>query len=624
MTNINYKPKPTQDMRGVRPLGGPGGGGPQAAMRLIEKPKDFKGTMKKLIKYLRPFWFMLIISMLFSIISTICNVLTPRQMGYITTELYNGFTGLSDRIDYEYISRILILLMVLYIASAVFQFIQSYISNTVSQKIGYALRKDMSDKFNRLPISYFDNQLHGEILSRVTNDIDTVSFTLNQSLSQITSTVTQIIGVLVMMLIISPVMTGITVLIVPLTTIFVTQIVKRSQKYFKLQQKNLGNLNGHVEEMFSGHNILKVFNGEERSINRFGELNKELYKSSWISQFLSGLMMPITIFIGNLGYVGVCVAGGYLVITNQIQVGDIQAFIRYVRQFNMPMSQTAGIANTLQSTAAAAERVFLFLSQTDETPDIADPVILERTKGNVKFEDVIFGYQQNAPVIKQFTADITSGQKIAIVGPTGVGKTTIVNLLMRFYDVGSGSIKIDGFDIREMTRKQLRSLFGMVLQDAWLFHGTIKENIAYGKSEATDAEVFKAAELACADHFILTQKDGYDMVINEEANNISSGQKQLLTIARTILANKPILILDEATSNVDTRTEILIQKAMDNLMMNRTSFIIAHRLSTIKNADVILVMDKGNIVEQGKHDELLALNGFYANLYYSQFDITGQ
>ena len=620
MTSPNNKKETQNDIKPpVRP-GMRAGGGPRATMRLVEKPKDFKGTMKRLVKYLKPYWLLLSISMLFSAASTIFNVLSPRQMGLITTELYIGVTQKAGQIDFAYIGRIIIFLIFLYLAYSLFHVIQGFISNSVAQKIGYELRKNMADKFNKLPLSYFDTTLHGDILSRVTNDIDTITMTFNQSLSQITSTITQVLGVLVMMLIISPLMTGITVLIVPLTSFFVATLVKKSQKYFKAQQKNLGNLNGHVEEMFTGHIVLKVFNGEKRSIDEFKKLNNNLYKSSWKSQFLSGLMMPITGFIGNIGYVAVCVMGGYLAVNNTIQVGDIQAFIRYVRQFNHPMSQTAGIANTLQSTAAAAERVFEFLNEKEEAKDISNPIELSAIKGNVSFKNVIFGYDKNIQIIKDFSVDISAGQKVAIVGPTGAGKTTLVNLLMRFYDVDSGSIQIDGIDIRDMRRSDLRMLFGMVLQDTWLFNGTISENIGYANPSATKEQIENAANLACAEHFILASGDGYDMLINEEASNISSGQKQLLTIARTVLANNRMLILDEATSNVDTRTEILIQKAMDNLMSNRTSFIIAHRLSTIKNADIILVINDGKIVEKGNHQELLEKNGFYANLYYSQFD----
>ncbi|HPB17025.1 MAG TPA: ABC transporter ATP-binding protein [Clostridia bacterium] len=602
-----------------RPVPGPRGG-PRATMRLVEKPKDFKGTMKKLFLYLKPYWFLLLISMLFSVASTIFNVLSPRQMGLITTELYVGIMQRNGQIDFTYIARIILFLIFLHIGYSLFHVIQGFISNRVSQKIGYELRKNMADKFNKLPLSYFDTNLHGDILSRVTNDIDTITMTFNQSLSQITSTVTQIIGVLVMMLLISPLMTGVTIIIVPLTSLFVAILVKKSQKYFKAQQKNLGNLNGHIEEMLSGHLVLKVFNGEIRSIEEFKKYNNELYKSSWKSQFLSGLMMPVTGFIGNIGYVAVCVMGGYLVVSNSIQVGDIQAFIRYVRQFNHPMSQTAGIANTLQSTAAAAERVFQFLGEPEETQDTDKTYDLSTIRGDVSFNSVFFGYDKNTNIIKDFTIDIKAGQKIAIVGPTGAGKTTLVNLLMRFYEVDSGSITIDGIDIRDMKRADLRSLFGMVLQDTWLFNGTLRDNISYSNPDSSLEDVQEAASLACAEHFILSSGEGYDMVINEEASNISSGQKQLLTIARTIMADNPMLILDEATSNVDTRTEILIQRAMDNLMKNRTSFIIAHRLSTIKNADAILVIDDGRVVEKGNHAELLAKAGFYSKLYYSQFD----
>ncbi len=605
-----------------RPGGGRGrpGRGPGATMRLVEKPKDFKGTMKKLLRYLKPYWFMLLLSIIFSAASTLFNVLSPKEMGKITTELYEAVTHRAGNVDFALIGRILLILLFLYLSNAVFNIIQGFISNSISQKLGFTLRKNMADKFNKIPLKFFDTKLHGDILSIVTNDIDTITFTFNQSLSQITSTVTQVVGVLVMMLLISPLMTGVTLLIVPLTTIFVSILVKKSQKFFKAQQRNLGNLNGHIEEMFSGHLVMKIFNGEKKSLEDFSHLNENLYNSSWKSQFLSGLMMPVTGFIGNLGYVAVCIMGGYLAVKQTISVGDIQAFIRYVRQFNHPMSQTAGIANTLQSTAAAAERVFGFLEETEESDDTDKLSNLNNLKGNVTFENVVFGYDEGIEIIKNFSADIKAGQKVAIVGPTGAGKTTLVNLLMRFYDVNSGRILIDGIDINDIKRSEVRKQFGMVLQDTWLFNGTLFENIAYSLPNASLEEVRNAAQLASAEHFIMSSGQGYDMVINEEATNISSGQKQLLTIARTILSNSPMLILDEATSNVDTRTEILIQKAMDNLMEGRTSFIIAHRLSTIKNADIILVINNGEIIEQGNHEELLEKDGFYATLYYSQFD----
>lgn len=608
------------DRRYDRPPQGRRGDGPRATMRLVEKPKDFKGAMKKLLRYLKPYRIFLLLSVIFSMASTVFNILSPRQMGLITTELYVGMTQKNGRIDFNYIGRIILILLLLYIGYTLFHVIQGLISNTVSQKIGYEMRKSMADKCNKLPLSYFDTNLHGDILSRLTNDIDTITMTLNQSLSQITTTITQIVGVLVMMLLISPLMTAVAVLILPLSSVFVAVLVKKSQKFFKAQQENLGDLNGHVEEMFSGHLVLKVFNGEERSIDKFKTFNAKLFESSRKSQFLSGLMFPVTGFIGDIGYVAICVLGGYLVLSNGIQVGDIQAFIRYVRQFNNPLRQTAGIANTLQSTAAAAERVFEFLEETEEIPDSENIYNLSDFKGDVSFKNVYFGYDKNISIIKDFSVDVKAGQKVAIVGPTGAGKTTLVNLLMRFYDVDSGSISIDGVDIRDMKRNDLRSLFGMVLQDTWLFNGTLRENIAYPDSDADFEDIQKAATLACAEHFILSGGDGYDMIINEEASNISSGQKQLITIARTIMADNPMLILDEATSNVDTRTEILIQRAMDNLMLNRTSFIIAHRLSTIRNADVIIVIDDGRIVEKGNHKELLSKQGFYHKLYYSQFD----
>ena len=480
------------DRKYDRPPQGGRGGGPRATMRLVEKPKDFKGAMNKLLKYLKPYWFLLLVSVIFSVASTVFNILSPKQMGLITTELYVGMTQKNGRIDFNYIGRIILILLLLYIGYTLFHVIQGLISNTVSQKIGYEMRKSMADKCNRLPLSYFDTNLHGDILSRLTNDIDTITMTLNQSLSQITTTVTQILGVFIMMLLISPLMTAVAVLILPLSSVFVAVLVKKSQKFFKAQQENLGNLNGHVEEMFSGHLVLKVFNGEERSVDKFRAFNDKLFESSRKSQFLSGLMFPVTGFIGDIGYVAICVLGGYLVLSNSIQVGDIQAFIRYVRQFNNPLRQTAGIANTLQSTAAAAERVFEFLEETEEIPDPENTYNISDFKGNVSFKNVFFGYDKNVSIIKDFTVDVKAGQKIAIVGPTGAGKTTLVNLLMRFYDVDSGSISIDGVDIRDMKRSDLRNLFGMVLQDTWLFNGTLRENIAYPDSDADFEDIQKS------------------------------------------------------------------------------------------------------------------------------------
>jgi ATP-binding cassette subfamily B protein len=522
-------------------------------------------------------------------------------------------------IDYNAILRLVELLIALYLISAFFNYLQSWIMSGLSQKVTFSLRRDIAAKMNRLPLRYFDTRTHGEVLSRVTNDVDTVSQTLNQSLIQLVTSATTLIGILVMMLTISWQMTLVAVVILPVSFGLIGLVVRKSQGYFIAQQKTLGQINGHVEEMFSGHTIMKAFNGEARSTKTFSGINNELYKSAWKSQFYSGLLMPIMSFVGNLSYVGVAVVGGWLAINGRIRIGDIQAFIQYVNQFTQPIMQTANVANVLQSTAAAAERVFEFLSEKEETTDLENPVELISVKGEVRFDHVMFGYTPDKTIVKDFTANILPGQKVAIVGPTGAGKTTLVNLLMRFYDMDSGSIKIDGVDIHDMKRAEVRSLFGMVLQDTWLFTGTIEENIAYGKTNGSHKEVVSAAEAAHADHFIRSLPGGYQMKLNEEADNISQGEKQLLTIARAMLADAPMLILDEATSSVDTRTELLIQKAMDQLMEGRTSFIIAHRLSTIKNADLILVMKDGTIVEQGKHERLLSQNGYYASLYNSQF-----
>ena len=600
------------------PMGGHG-------MGKFEKAKDFKGTMKKLLSYLKPYSLSIIFVFIFAVASAAFSIVGPKILGNVTTEI---FTGLMEKvqgvagggIDFTSIGRTILLLLGLYLISALFSFIQSFIMTGVSQKVSYNMRKDISEKINRMPLKYFDTKTHGEVLSRVTNDVDTVSQTLNQSLSQILTSITTLIGVLIMMLSISGTMTLVALLVMPLSMGLIVGVVKKSQKYFKDQQKFLGNVNGQVEEVYSGHNIMKAFNGEERAIREFDELNEQLYNSAWKSQFLSGMMMPIMSFIGNLGYVLVSILGGWLTVKNRIEVGDIQAFIQYIRSFNQPIAQTAQIANVLQSTAAAAERVFEFLDEEEEVKDPISPVSIDNIEGEVDFEHVHFGYNEDKIIINDFNAKIKSGQRVAIVGPTGAGKTTMVKLLMRFYDVNDGAILIDGHDIREFNRGELRSLFGMVLQDTWLFNGSIMENIRYSKLDATDEEVVEAAKAAHVHRFVKTLPDGYNMVLNEEASNVSQGQKQLLTIARAILADPKILILDEATSSVDTRTEVLIQKAMDNLMHGRTSFIIAHRLSTIRDADLILVMKDGDIVEQGKHEELLAEKGFYANLYNSQFE----
>ena len=590
-----------------------------------EKAKDFKGTMKKLMGYLTQYKIGLLLVVIFAIGSTIFNIAGPKILGKATTELFHGLISkVSDGsgIDFDKIAKILIGLMCLYVCSALFSFIQGYIMTGVSQKLTYRMRKEISEKIDRLPMGYFDKMTHGEILSRITNDVDTLSQSLNQSATQVITSVATIIGVLVMMLSISPLMTVIAILILPLSMGLIGMIVKRSQRYFKEQQEYLGYVNGQVEEVYGGHNIVKAFNKEDDVIDEFDRDNDRLYRSAWKSQFLSGMMMPIMQFVGNLGYVAVVILGGYLAIKKTIEVGDIQSFIQYVRNFTQPIQQVAQVANMLQSTAAASERVFEFLEEPEEEAAPENPVVLKNPEGAVEFEHVHFGYNPEHTIIHDFSVKVEPGQKIAIVGPTGAGKTTMVKLLMRFYDVLGGSIKVDGHDIREFDRGELRRMFGMVLQDTWLFKGSIEDNIRYGKLDATHEDVVKAADAAYAHRFIQTLPGGYGMELNEEASNVSQGQKQLLTIARAILADPKILILDEATSSVDTRTEVRIQKAMDNLMKGRTSFIIAHRLSTIRDADLILVMKEGDIVEMGRHEELLAKNGFYADLYNSQFEQT--
>lgn len=605
-------------------MGGPMGrmgGGPRA----VEKAKDFKGTMKKLGVYLKPYSLSIAIVILFAIGSAAFSIVGPKVLGKATTKIFEGImekiTGVPNAaIDFGYIGDIAMILVALYLVSALFGFIQSFIMAGVAQKVSYNLRKQISEKMDTLPLKYFDTRTNGEVLSRITNDVDTVSQTLNQSLSQIITSVVTLIGVLIMMFSISWIMTLATFIILPVSMILISLVVKKSQKYFKSQQEYLGHLNGQVEEVYGGHNIMKAFNREEASTRDFDELNNTLYKSAWKSQFLSGMMMPIMSFVGNLGYVLVSILGGWLTVKSIITVGDIQAFIQYVRSFNQPIAQMAQVANIMQSTAAAAERVFEFLDEEDEVKDPVNSVDTSKIEGEVEFEDVHFGYNPDKIIINDFSVDVKPGQKVAIVGPTGAGKTTIVKLLMRFYDINSGSIKIDGHDIRDFKRADLRNLFGMVLQDTWLFNGTIMENLRYGRLDATDAEVKEAAKVAHVDHFVKTLPDGYNMVLNEEASNISQGQKQLLTIARAFLKDPKLLILDEATSSVDTRTELLIQKAMEKLMEGRTSFIIAHRLSTIRDADLILVMKDGDIVEQGNHEELLKKGGFYSSLYNSQFE----
>lgn len=605
---------------------GPAGGGPIGKMAMGgEKPKDFKKTMKNLIKYLKPYILSIFIVMIFAIGSAAFSIVGPKILGNATTEIFNGLikkitTANSEGINFDKIGKIIIFLLALYIISTIFSLIQGWIISEVAQKVSYNMRRQISGKINRMPLKYFDTRTHGEVLSRVTNDVDTVSQTLNQSLSQILTAATTLIGILIMMFSISWIMTMASLIVIPLTVGLISLVVKKSQKYFKTQQEYLGYVNGQVEEVYSGHIVMKAFNAEQREVNKFSELNDTLYISAWKSQFLSGMMMPIMTFVGNLGYVLVTILGGWLTIRKVIEVGDILAFVQYIRSFMQPISQAAQIANVLQSTAAAAERVFEFLDEEEEVSDIENPISTKEIIGSVDFNHINFEYNQGKTIINDFTAHIKPGQRVAIVGPTGAGKTTIVKLLMRFYDVNYGEILIDGYNIKDFNRSDLRKIFGMVLQDTWLFNGTIMENLRYGRLDASDEEVKEAAKAAHVHSFIRTLPNGYDMELNEEASNVSQGQKQLLTIARAILANPKILILDEATSSVDTRTEVLIQKAMDNLMSGRTSFIIAHRLSTIRDADLILVMNNGDIVEQGNHEELLYKNGFYAKLYNSQFE----
>ncbi len=614
----------------------PAMGGKMAGMMAGDRAKDFKGTFKQFVRYMGNYKFSVIVVMLFAVVSTIFMIVGPKILGNATTLLAEGimgsFTGSDEGIDFDGIARILLTLLGIYIISSLFSFLQGFIMTNVSMKLTYRLRKDISEKLNRLPLKYYDGTTNGEILSRVTNDIDTLSQSLNQSLTQIITSITQLIGILIMMLSISWQMTLIALGILPVSFIFVILVVKKSQKQFTAQQKYLGKVNGHVEEMYGGHQVMKAFNGEEKSVETFDEFNDKLYVSAWKSQFLSGIMMPLMMFVTNLGYVAVCILGGYFAANEVITIGDIQAFIQYVRQFTQPITQVANITNILQQTAAAAERVFEFLNEPEEIPEAENALTVNTTDepdtelnvhigGSVQFAHVHFGYNDDKVIINDFSANIPQGSKIAIVGPTGAGKTTIIKLLMRFYDVQDGAVLVDGYDIRDFKRKDLRSLFGMVLQDTWLYSGTIRDNIRYARPDATDEEIERAAKAAQVDYFVSTLPGGYDMVLNEETNNISQGQKQLITIARAILANPKILILDEATSSVDTRTEILIQKAMDNIMQGRTSFIIAHRLSTIRNADMILVLNEGNIVEQGDHDELMEMGGFYEKLYNSQFEV---
>ncbi|ADL08408.1 ABC transporter ATP-binding protein [Thermosediminibacter oceani] len=603
--------------------GGRGFVGGLPMVRPAEKPKDFKGTLGRLIKYLKPYAFEFFIVLILVLLSTVFNILGPKIMGEATTKLFEGLIAKrmhvpGAKIDFEYIAKILFILAGLYASSALFTYIQQYIMVSISQKTVLKMRNDVVEKLSKLPLKYFDSRTHGEILSRITNDIDNVSSTLQQSIIQLISAVVTIIGIVVMMLTINPVLTLITFVTLPLSIIATMSIAAKSQKLFAKQQRVLGELNGHVEETYGGHNIVKAFNREKDVLKIFNDINEELYNAAWKAQFMSGVIMPVMNFINNIGYVIVCVVGGIFVIKKILEIGDVQAFIQYSRQFNHPITQTANIVNIIQSTIASAERVFEILDEEEEVPDKAK-FFLNDIKGKIKFENVKFSYKQNMPLIDNLNIEVSPGQTVAIVGPTGAGKTTLVNLLMRFYEIQDGRITIDGVDIRDISRANLRKIFGMVLQDTWLFSGTIKENIAYGKEGATDEEIIKAAKAAHAHHFIKTLPGGYDTLLNEEASNISQGQKQLITIARAFLADPEILILDEATSNVDTLTEIYIQKAMKNLMKGRTSFVIAHRLSTIKDADIILVVNNGKIIEKGTHKELLDRGGFYAELYKSQF-----
>ena len=598
-------------------------GGPRRGMMPGEKAKDFKGSMAKLFRYMERYKFRFILMFIFAIAGTVFNIVGPKILGKATTELFNGLIAKvngTGGIDFEKIGMILLGTLGLYVVSACFSFIQGFVMTGISNDVTYNLRKDISKKINKLPLNYYESRTNGEILSRITNDVDTLQMSLNQSLTQLITSVTTLIGVFIMMLSINVWMTLAALLILPVSMFIIQTVMKHSQKYFQDQQSYLGKVNGQIEENFGGHNVVRVFNKENDVVEEFEKDNQKLYESAWKSQFFSGMMMPIMQFVGNLGYVMVALLGGVFVIKKSIEVGDIQSFFQYIRNFTQPIQQIAQVTNLLQSSAAASERVFEFLEEPEESQNEKNPVDVNTLTGDVQFEHVKFGYNPDKIIINDFSADVKDGQKIAIVGPTGAGKTTMVKLLMRFYDLNGGSIKVDGYDIKDFNRSSLREMFGMVLQDTWLFSGTIMENIRYGRLDATDEEVIAAAKAAHVHNFIMQQPGGYDMVLDEETSNISQGQKQLLTIARAILANNKILILDEATSSVDTRTEVRIQKAMDNLMKGRTSFVIAHRLSTIKDADLILVMKDGDIIEQGNHEELLAKKGFYADLYNSQFE----
>lgn len=614
-----------KDLKPGRPIMGFGrGAGPHNIGKPIEKAKDFKGTLRRLLIYLKPHRVKFIIIFLAAVASTVFSIIGPKIMGQAITKLFEGFLmkmkGLPNAaIDFEYIFNIILILIGLYVISAIFNYIQQYLMADVAQKTVYDMRKDINAKLTRLPLKYFDGRTHGEILSRVTNDVDVISSTLQQVLTQLITSVVTLVGIVVMMLTISPMLTLIAFVTLPLSFLATKVIAKQSQKFFARQQKYLGQLSGQVEEMYTGHKIVKVFNYERQSIDKFNKVNDQLYDAGWKAQFISGIIMPLMIAIGNLGYVFIAILGGIAVIRGKVTIGNVQAFIQYSREFSHPIVLTSNIANIIQSTIAAAERVFEVLDEAEQIPDQKNLLHLDKPKGDVKFEHIKFGYSEEKILIEDMSIDVKKGQTIAIVGPVGAGKTTLVNLLMRFYEINDGKITVDGIDIRDMERGELRSLFGMVLQDTWLFKGSIKENIAYGREKATEEEILKAAQIAYADHFIRTLPDGYDTILNEEANNISQGQKQLLTIARAILANPVIMILDEATSSVDTRTEIHIQKAMLALMEGRTSFVIAHRLSTIRDAELILVMNQGSIIEKGTHQELLKQDGFYADLYNSQF-----
>ncbi len=624
MRSSNPAPKTTPaGDRGPGGGHGPMGGGPMAMMRRGEKPRDFKGTLTKLLQYLGRYRYLIIFIWLLAIASTVAMIVGPKILGNATTKLFEGVMAQiagTGSVDFAYIGNIIVEILLLYMVSALLSYGQGWIMSNVAMNITYRFRKDIAEKINRMPLKYFDSTSHGEVLSRITNDVDTVSQTLNQSLTQIITSISTVVGIIVMMFTISWQMTLVALAILPLSFGIIGFIVGKSQVFFKRQQDYLGHINGHVEEMYGGHVVMKAFNGEARSVEQFDQINGTLFDSAWKSQFLTGLLFPIMNFVGNLGYVAICILGGYLAVNGTITIGDIQAFIQYVRSYTQPIAQIANISNILQQTMAAAERVFQFLAEPEEIPDTLTPVHVEKVEGRVDFKNVHFGYNPDKIIINDFSFYAEPGQKIAIVGPTGAGKTTMVKLLMRFYDINSGEILVDGHNIKDFTRADLRCMFGMVLQDTWLYNGPIMENIRYGRSNASDEDVIEAARAARVDHFVRTLPDGYNMVLNEETTNISQGQMQLMTIARAFLADPKILILDEATSSVDTHTEIQIQKAMDTLMKGRTSFIIAHRLSTIRDADWILVMKDGDIVEQGKHAKLLGKKGFYAELYNSQFE----